>query len=107
MEEIAPIVSETVSPVPCVGDQVHYALEAGPHQGECRPAIIVRVWGSTPTAAVNLLVFVDGGNDQFPYNSPPGGAPLILWRTSKLCDDDKAPGTWHWPEYTVPELPGY
>jgi hypothetical protein len=92
---------------PSIGDQCHYVLEAGWSQGQHRPAIIVRVWGTDPGAAVNLLVFVDGSNDQFPNNDPPGGVPLVLWRTSKLRDDDMAPGTWHWPEYPDPELPAY
>jgi hypothetical protein len=87
-----------VSSVPCIGDQVHYVLEAGPNQWQHRPAVIVQVWGTSPTSAVNLLVFVDGENDQYRDNILPGGAPLVLWRTSKLRDDDMAPGTWHWPE---------
>lgn len=31
--------------VPSIGRVVHYVLEAGPHQGERRPALIVQVWG--------------------------------------------------------------
>ena len=78
--------------VPSIGRVVHYVLEAGPHQGEDRPALIVRVWGDTPNAPVNLCVFVDGSNDYYPHQ---GEEPLTLWRTSKLRDDNKAPGTWH------------
>ena len=82
--------------VPSIGRVVHYVLEAGPHQGEDRPALIVKVWGDTPRSAVNLQVFVDGSND---YYRDQGPEPLTLLRTSKLRDDTKVPGTWHWPEY--------
>lgn len=82
--------------VPSIGRVVHYVLEAGPHQGEHRAAFIVRVWGDTPDALVNLQVFVDGSNDYYKNQGP---EPLTLWRTSVHRDDAGAPGTWHWPEY--------
>jgi hypothetical protein len=80
---------------PSVGRIVHYVLEAGPNQGEHRPALIVSVRGDTPDAPVNLQVFVDGTNDYYPNQGP---EPLTLWRTSKLRDDSGTFGTWHWPE---------
>lgn len=79
--------------VPSIGRVVHYVLEAGPHQGEHRPALVVRVWSDE---MVNLQVFTDGSNDYYPNQGP---EPLTLWRTSKHLDPDCAPGTWHWPEY--------
>lgn len=81
--------------VPSVGRIVHYVLEAGPHQGEHRPAIIVQVWSDS---SVNLQVFVDGSNDYFRNQGP---EPLTLWRTSKHPDPAFTPGTWHWPEYVA------
>lgn len=44
------------------GRIVHYVLPDGNHEGEHRPAIIVKVWNKT-TGYVNLQVFVDGTND--------------------------------------------
>ena len=82
--------------VPSVGRVVHYVLEAGPHQGEHRAALIVQVWGDRPDSLVNLQVFVDGSND---YHRNDAEKPLTLWRTSKACDPAGAPGTYHWPEY--------
>ena len=82
--------------VPSVGRIVHYRLEAGPHAGDCRPALIVRVWGAGPDALVNLQVFVDGSNDYYENQGP---EPLSLWRTSVHRNTDNEPGTWHWPEY--------
>lgn len=40
------------------GAQVHVGNEV--EAGEQYPAVIVRVWGGTPTAAVNLKVLLDG-----------------------------------------------
>jgi hypothetical protein len=50
------------------------------------PAIIVRTWEETSyeNDEINLKVFTDGQNN--------------LWRTSVPYDENKAPGTWHWPE---------
>ena len=80
--------------VPSIGRVVHYVLEAGPHQGDHRPAFIVNVWSND---LVNLQVFTDGSNDVYPNQGP---VPATLWRTSKHHDEEeKALGTWHWPEY--------
>lgn len=83
--------------IPSIGRVVHYVLEAGPHQGEHRPALIVRVWDHE---MVNLQVFVDGSNDYYKNQGP---EPLTLWRTSKHLDHDCGVGTWHWPEYVPAE----
>lgn len=83
--------------VPSVGRVVHYVLDAGPNQGQHRPALIVRVWGDTWDSLVNLQVFTDGSNDYYPNQ---GEEPLTLWRTSRSREDSgTVPGTWHWPEF--------
>lgn len=79
--------------VPSIGRVVHYVLDAGPHMGDHRPALIVQVWSDM---LVNLVVFPDGSNDYYPHQ---GDEPLTLWRTSKKLDNEYKPGTWHWPEY--------
>ncbi len=51
---------------------------------ECA-AVIVNVFGDTPTAAVNLKVLLDGSDDH--------------WATSRCNDHTKTPGSWHWSEF--------
>ena len=86
--------------VPSIGRVVHYVVHEGPHAGEHRPALIVRVWSDT---CVNLVVMMDGDNDQ--AGGITNGAPLTVWRTSIVyaAPDAEFPqpknGTWHWPEY--------
>lgn len=92
---------DTKQQVPSVGRVVHYVLEAGPHQYDHRPALIVRTWGDTPDALVNLQVFVDGSNDYYPHQGP---EPLTLWRTSVHYDPTgTVANSWHWPEF-VPSV---
>lgn len=77
------------------GRIVHYVMPDGQH----RPGIIVRVWDSPHPGLVNLIVFVDGTNDiknQAPAVYSP--TPMTEWKTSVVYSEDKAPGTWHWPE---------
>ncbi len=78
------------------GRIVHYVLPDGRSKGECRPAIVVRVWrnGSYPpeNGLCQLQVFTDGSNDGDDYQ---GG---IVWRTSIIHSHENGPGTWHWPE---------
>jgi hypothetical protein len=80
---------------PTLGRLVHYVLSATdgvrPDKvGECRPAIIVRVWRDSPEAAVNLRVLLDGTNDT--------DGPDILWVCSVSPDENSKPNrTWHWP----------
>lgn len=45
------------------------------------PAVIVAVWGDTPTSAVNIKVLLDGTED--------------LWKTSVCVGENE--GSWHWP----------
>jgi hypothetical protein len=58
------------------------------NQTQPLPAVIVRDWAELPYyqehSQVNLKVFGDGPND--------------LWRTSVPYDENKTPGSWHWPE---------
>jgi hypothetical protein len=76
---------------------VHYVLTEGPNRGQCRPAVVVRDWQEedmrrygavNPESSQNLLVFVDGSNDNL-------GGGHVLWATSIHRTQDGAPGTWH------------
>ena len=83
------------------GRIVHYVLPDGPHAGEHRPAIIVKVWrqgdGSPPANGYsNLLVFLDGANDG-PAGSADAGS-VLHWATSIEYSEDPRPRTWHWIE---------
>lgn len=76
-----------------VGRIVHYVMPAESRSpGECRPAIIVRVWGRN-YGYVNLQVVTDGDNDGVT------AAGETWWRTSVPYSPDlPALGTWHFPE---------
>jgi hypothetical protein len=79
------------------GRIVHFVLPDGPHAGDHRPAIVVRVWrqgdGTPPANGYsNLLVFMDGTNDGPNF----GGG--INWQTSVTFSADPQPRTWHWIE---------
>lgn len=50
-------------------------------EGDEYPAVIVRIWGTGPDAAVNLQVLYDGNG--------------TYWATSRQPGD--RPGTWRWP----------
>ena len=85
------------SQVPSVGRIVHYILPGGPHRGEHRPAIIVKVWSDDPhpQTAVQLQVFTDCANDGPEYASG------LHWATSvqQAPEHEHRFGTWHWPEH--------
>jgi len=83
------------------GRIVHYVLPDGPHAGEHRPAIVVKVWRLNNADGTqrppdngysNLVVFVDGTNDGPQF----GGC--IHWVTSVEFSADPRPRTWHWIE---------
>jgi predicted RNA-binding protein with TRAM domain len=79
------------------GRVVHFVLPDGPHKGDHRPAIIVKVWrqgdGTPPANGYsNLVVFMDGTNDGGQF----GGC--IRWETSVTHSDAPEPRTWHWIE---------
>lgn len=62
-----------------VGAQAHIGNEA--HEGDAYPMLITRVWGETPTSAVNGQCFLDG-ND-------------VLWVTSAIVGE--GPRSFSWP----------
>ncbi len=72
---------------PSIGRIVHYVMPDKQH----RPAIIVRVWGDSDSAAVQLQVFTDGRNDE---------SENVIWKTSVTQDVSEDPqfGTFHFPE---------
>jgi len=80
---------EQAGQVTSVGRIVHYCLDSGPHKGESRPALVVRVWAAD---LVNLQVFSDSNADGTSNDC----LPVPLWKTSIKQGD--TPGTWHWPE---------
>ena len=61
------------------GAQAHIGNEVS--EGDTFPMMVVRIWGDTPTSAVNGQVFLDG-ND-------------VLWATS-VCIGE-GPRTFSWP----------
>jgi len=72
------------------GRIVHFVLESG----ECRPAIVVKVWRVTGPGNIqdppengccNLQVFCDSD-------------ALGQWMTSVVYSEEPTPGTWHWIE---------
>ena len=89
------------------GRIVHFVLDSGRSKGQHRPAIVVRDW-KQENGLVQLQVFTDGMNDDFPAivsGMQSNGEAVSLhmtantiWRTSVHYSDDKEPGTWHWPE---------
>lgn len=70
-----------------VGAIVHFILTTG----ECRPAIVVKIWDKA-TGNSQLQVFMDG--DGGGYND---NAPNVVWETSISYSAEKLAGTWHWP----------
>jgi len=70
----APAVSENWPP----GAQRHMGNMA--HRGDEFPALIVRLWGLTEGAAVQLQVFLDG-NDVFWATSVVEGEENGMWRS--------------------------
>lgn len=69
------------------GRIVHYVLDRGSSAGQCRPAIVVKIW-SQAQGSVQLQVFTDADNDSL---------PAVLWATSVTYSEDPQPRTWHWP----------
>lgn len=76
---------------PSIGRIVHFVLGFGPHQGDHRPAIVVKV---DPTNAdiLTLRVFhlTDDGVSYWANHGIREGIPFDLAH---------GPDTWHWPEY--------
>ena len=63
------------------GAQAHHGNEV--REGDVFPAMIVRTWGDTPKASVNLQVFLDGTD--------------TYWATSVSVGDK--PGSYRWMAY--------
>jgi len=79
-------IADRMKPTPHVGDprwpegaQAHIGNDV--HEGDTFPMLIVKVWGTTASSAVNGQVFLDG-ND-------------VFWTTSRTVGDQ--PGTFAWP----------
>lgn len=53
--------------------------------GQVYPAMIIRTWGSTPDASVNLKVFLDARDDH--------------WATSRSVSAEPKPGHYQWMEF--------
>lgn len=86
------------------GRIVHFVLDAGPHAGEHRPAIVVKVWRldygdgtqrPPDNGCCNLKVFLDGSNDDPTGRTHPHWQE---WQTSVLFSEEPKPRTWHWIE---------
>lgn len=84
------------------GRSVHYVMK----DGSMRPLLIVHVFPNEAephNPMVNGHLALDGENDR---DNDPGAqeldkteeAPLVRWATSVSRNDEKQPGTWHWPE---------
>lgn len=77
------------------GRIVHFVMPSGEH----RPAIVVKIWHvAGERGYVNLVVFVDGGNDLHYASSPDKPDQVTLWETSIFYSENKEPRTWHWIE---------
>lgn len=79
-----------------VGAIVHYVFQTG----ECRPAVIVRIWDHEHiNGCCNLVVLTDGSNDAMrSVEDAKKDAVTTLWQTSRLYSEKQEPLTWHWPE---------
>lgn len=75
-----------------VGRILHFVPGEGRARGECRAAIVVNHFGeSVPNAHVNLVVFLDGRNDNEDF-------ALTAWETSVIASHAvKVERSWHWP----------
>jgi len=80
------------------GRIVHFVLPDGVRNaGEHRAALIVKIWPTMKeSGTVNMLVFLDGGNDTKSGLEAPLGS--VQWQTSVRYSEGKEGRTWHWPE---------
>lgn len=78
------------------GRILHFVLDKG-YSLQCRPAMVVEDWPESGRPGyVNLVVFIDGSNDNRNYEAD-GRMPLV-WQTSVLPNHAvKVYRTWHWP----------
>ena len=90
-ETVTPPPEAVALPTVKVGDLVHVTLDRGPLTGECRAAIVVRVFGG---AVINAQMFTDGVNDHEDYAS--GLVRLTgLHFALPVEDQPTPPQTWH------------
>ena len=79
-----------------IGRTVSFVL----NDGQVRPMIVVRAWIGD---YINGVLFFDGSNDarllpEQAHNPHPNPAGMpYMWMTSVQHDEDRKPGTWHWP----------
>ena len=82
--------------IPTIGRIVLATIRDQRKQLIVRPAMIVRVWGESPTAAVNVQVFCDSAAPESDHND---GLPNVIWKTSLTHAPE--PGvmesSWSWP----------
>lgn len=94
---------KTYNEPPTIGKIVHFVLEHGAH----RPALITNAWDEP---LCNLTVMLDQSRD-LESDGTVDRAMVNTGRAMNLSvpgtigigsvaqdEDDKAPGTWHWPE---------
>lgn len=77
------------------GNIVQFVLDRGPAKGECRPAMVIKVWPETSDHAgmVQLQVFTDS-DAEGRYNDQ---LPSVFWATSVRYDHTgQTPYTWNW-----------
>lgn len=85
--------------VPTAGRIVHYTLEAGPHRGALRAAIVAR--DPDRGLEIDLQVFSIGDPDGLRNDGKPVaefGGHNVLCRRGVPYGASGAPGTWRWPE---------
>lgn len=84
------------NPVPTVGRIVHATIKNAKGKLVVRPAIIVQVWGESPTAAINVQVFCDSSASEPAYND---GLPNVVWKTSltHAAEPGVMESSWSWP----------
>ena len=89
--------------IPTEGRIVHVRASGVSH---CQPAIVVRNWGATGHAAINVAIFRDGTNDHEAPEIGQDHTQMVAWGTSIAYrapestepEPDYADRTWHWPE---------
>ncbi len=89
---------------PSIGRIVHFVIDGEPFKntvnGEIRAAMIVKIfkdpYNENENEKVQLQVFIDGLNDAERDGFGHIG-PSTIWIPGAPHDENKSPGTWHWP----------
>ena len=87
--------ADTTQQIPSIGRIVHFVLADGQNSGQHRPAIVLRCWGDTPGASVNLLVFLDGEND----GALDGNSVVWVTSVTPAPAESNTVRSYHFPEY--------